>query len=105
VLPLSTISGRVTGPEGLTLGDVVIRLLPGSRYTTTAQDGSFHFYNVREGDFELTVDATTLPQGAELKPPSSVKTAVRIGTTTPPVEFNCIVTNTQKPIRKVLDRK
>ena len=105
VLPLASISGRVTGPENAELQDIVIRLLPGGRYTTAAQDGSFTFYNVREGDFQVAVDATTLPAGAALKSPASVPVSVRIGTAPAPIEFVFIVNSPQKPIRKVLDRQ
>jgi len=105
VLPLAVIPGHVTGPEGVELHDIVIRLLPGNRYTTTRNDGSFTFYNVREGDFEVALDATTLPPAVELKSPSSFGSSVRIGTPPAPVEFVLTGNTSQKPIRKVLDRK
>src|SRR4029077_959143 len=61
VLPLGTIEGMVKGPEGAPLENILIRLLPGVRYTTAAQDGHFAFYNVREGDFTVTLDIKSLP--------------------------------------------
>ncbi len=60
VLPLVTIQGRLHGPEQAPLEDIVIRLAPGSRYTTTNKQGVFTLYNVREGDFELALDPKTL---------------------------------------------
>ena len=105
VLPLSEISGRVAGPEKAALEDIVIRLLPGTRYTSTRKDGSFTFHNVREGDFEVAIDPRTLPDGAELQSPATLGASVRIGAPLPPVEFAFIVKSPQKSIRIVLDRK
>jgi len=105
VLPLAMIQGRVHGPEKAPLEDIVIRLAPGTRYTTTNKQGVFTFYNVREGDFELALDPKTLPEGGALRSPATVPVAVRVGTAPPPLEFTFVVNTTQKPIRKVLDRK
>jgi hypothetical protein len=105
VLPLTSISGRVTGPEKLPLEDIIIRLLPGSRYTSTDRDGAFAFYNVREGDFDLLIDPATLPEGAALESPASVRTSARIGTPASPVEFIFVtIKSAPKPVRKVLLR-
>ena len=105
VLPLVTIQGKVHGPDQAPLEDIVIRLGPGSRYTTTNKEGGFMFYNVREGDFELTLDPRTLPEGGALSSPAAIPVAVRVGAASPALEFTFIVTTTEKPIRKVLDRK
>jgi hypothetical protein len=105
VLPLAVITGKVTGPEKADLDNIVIRLLPGNRYTSTNKDGSFTFYNVHEGDFQVALDPTTLTEGGEVQGPGKVDVKIRIGTTAPVVQFAFIVKTTQKPIRKVLDRK
>lgn len=105
VLPLSAVAGRIVGPDGVPLEGIVIRMAPGARYTSTSKDGSFTFYNLREGDYRLAVDAKTLPEGATLTPPDSTPIAVRAGAAMQAVEFRFVVVNTQKPIRKVLDRK
>jgi hypothetical protein len=105
VLPLVTIQGRVYGPEKAPLEDIVIRLTPGDRYTTTNKQGVFTFYNVREGDFELDLDPKTLPEGGSVSSPVPIPVAVRVGTPPPPLAFTFIVSTLQKPIRKVLDRK
>jgi hypothetical protein len=103
VLPLMAFEGKVRGPEGAALDGIVIRMLPGTRYTTTGMDGSFKFYNVREGDFTVTIDAGTLPEGGRLTSPAGVSVAVRDGTPPPPIEFGFTVHFTEKPIRKVLE--
>jgi hypothetical protein len=105
VVPLMTIQGRVVGPEKVPLEDIVIRLAPGSRYTTTNKQGVFTFYNVREGDFQLDLDPKTLPEGGSVTSPVPIPVAVRVGGTPPPLEFTFVIITTQKPIRKVLDRK
>ena len=104
VLPLVTIQGRVHGPDEAPLEDIVIRLVPGTRYTTTDTQGVFTFYNVHEGDFQLALDAKTLPENAALSSPATVPVAVRVGAAPAPLEFTFVVITTQKPIRKVLDQ-
>jgi hypothetical protein len=104
VLPLMSISGRVAGPEHATLEGIVMRLLPGNRYVSTREDGSFTLSNVREGDFNVTIDAKSLPEGAELQSPTVVSTSVRSGTPVPTIRFTFILKGVQKPIRKVFDR-
>ena len=105
VLPLSTVEGTVTGPEGASLEGILIRLLPGARYTTTASDGHFAFYNVREGDFNLALETGSLPQGGKLLSAPSVPVAIRAGTPLPPVQFSFGIVSNQKAIRKVLDKQ
>jgi len=103
VLPLAAVTGKLTGPPGAPLEGVVIRMLPGGRYTTTGADGSFTFYNVREGDLTLSMDARSLPGNATPASPAAVTVTVRDGIPTPPVEFSFTIHSTPKPIRKVLE--
>ncbi|MBZ5624917.1 MAG: carboxypeptidase-like regulatory domain-containing protein [Acidobacteriia bacterium] len=105
VLPLSAIEGTVTGPEGATLEGILIRLIPGARYTSTASDGHFAFYNVREGDFNLVLDTSTLPENSKLLSEPSVPAGVRAGAPVPPAVFSCGIVSSQKTVRKVLDKK
>jgi hypothetical protein len=105
VLPLSTIEGTVTGPEGAALDGLVIRLLPGARYTLTTSDGRFAFYNVREGDFNLAIDTATLPANGRLLSETSVPVAVRAGAPVPSAIFSIEIVSKEKAIRKVLEKK
>ncbi len=106
VFPLVSIAGKVTGPPKAALDGIVIRMAPGSRYTTTAADGAFAFHNVREGDFELTLDKKTLPENGELLSDGSVFEVVRLDQPVAPAEFRIEVhAEGAKPIRKVLDKK
>jgi len=105
VLPLAALEGQVTGPEKVALDGILIRLLPGSRYTTTGNEGHFAFYNVREGDYELVLDPKTLPEDGELQSPAIQTAVVRASTPAGSVSFSFTINPKQKPIRKVLDRK
>ena len=105
VLPLTSVQGRVTGPEGTPLEGIVIRMHPGERYTTTSKDGRFTFYNVREGDYEFVLDAKTLPENAALHGVGTIAIAVRLGEPVPPLSFSIAVGSTEKPVRKVLERR
>ena len=105
VLPLTTVHGRVRGPEKAPLEDIVIRLAPGTRYTATDKEGRFTFYNVREGDYQIAPDAATLPEGGAWSSAVPCPLAVRVGSPPAEVEFTFVVNTTQKPVRKVLDRK
>jgi hypothetical protein len=104
VLPLVTLEGQVAGPkEGLEA--ILIRLVPGGRYTTTSPDGRFAFYNVHEGDYELVLDPTSLPENAKLQSEGSVPVVVRLGAPLPPIAFSFTVTTPSKPVRTVVIKK
>jgi hypothetical protein len=104
VLPLVSIPGKVAGPEN-SLEGILIRLEPGNRYTTTAADGHFAFYNVHEGDYQAVLDAATLPENGHLRSVGTVAVMARLGAPMPTLEFSFEVTAAAKPIRKVLDKQ
>jgi len=104
VLPLLSLEGKVDGPAG-SLEDILIRLAPGARYTTTNPDGHFAFYNLHEGDYELTLDPQSLPENGRLQSEGSVRASLRLGAPAPKVSFSFAVVATSKPIRTVLDKK
>ena len=106
VLPLVSLEGRVTGLAGAPLDGIVIRMVPGSRYTATSDNGYFAFHNLSEGDFEVVLDLKSLPENSEITSPPSVSVVLRLGSPAPPIGFSFASTSKQKPIRKVpLDRK
>jgi hypothetical protein len=105
VLPLAALEGQLIGTEGAALDGVLIRMVPGSRYTMTDAAGHFAFYNVREGDFEVVLDPKTLPESGVLKSAASIPVVFRVGNPLPALVFQFEVTSQQKTIRKVLDKK
>ena len=83
---LTGFSGQVMaapGSEFETLEGIAIGLEPGGRYTTTARDGSFAFYNLPEGMYQVEVASASLPPPQSmLKDESAIPVAIRTGATT-----------------------
>ena len=104
VLPLTMIQGRVVGFSGVPAENILIKLLPTDRYTTTGSDGNFSFQNLREGDYELLLDEQTLPEHSRLKSPNRVPCATRLGRSLPAIQFEFEVRQPEKPVRKVLEK-
>jgi uncharacterized membrane protein YgcG len=73
VVRLTYLTGRIVAPAGTQVENVVIRLAGTNRYTTPYQDGSFAFYNLREGEYEVLFDEQTLPDGYLLTSPARVR--------------------------------
>jgi hypothetical protein len=73
VVRLTYLTGRIVAPAGTQVESVVIRLAGTNRYTTPYQDGSFAFYNLREGEYEVLFDEQTLPDGYLLASPARAR--------------------------------
>ena len=101
VLPLLSIAGTLVGSPDVSLGAVVVRMAPGNRYTSTAENGRFHFYNVREGEYAIAIDMQTLPEDTVLTSPPSVKVIARLNAPPPRIEFRLARKSTRKPVRKI----
>jgi hypothetical protein len=105
VLPLSAVEGSISGPEGAVLEGILIRMLPGGRYTTTSAEGHFAFHNVREGDFDLVLDTASLPENGKLVSEPAVPVVLRAGEPVPFARFSFTIVSSEKAIRKVLDKR
>jgi uncharacterized membrane protein YgcG len=84
----------------------VIRLAGTNRYTTPYQDGSFTFYNLREGEYEVVFDEQTLPEGYLLASPARMR--VLATNAKPPAEsvFELkLKPVVEKPIREILQEQ
>jgi len=101
VVRLTALAGTVTGPEKTPLENILVRLLPTARYTTTDSAGRFVFHNLREGDYEVALDEHTLPEDSVLTSPARVPAAVRLDTTPPEIRFEFTKQEKRKPVRKV----
>lgn len=106
VIRLMDLEGTVVAPAGVQLEGMVIRLADTKRYTTPEQDGSFSFYNLREGEYEMVLDVGTLPEGFLLATPASMKVSVSADNHAAPVTFELKVKpEDEKPVRKILEKQ
>jgi tetratricopeptide (TPR) repeat protein len=92
------------GPPDAFLDAIPVRLAPGNRYTTPDTEGNFYFYNLREGNYKLSVDTKTLPEYSVLTTPDSFDISVAAGKQPEPVTFAFEIHEPAKPVRKVLDK-
>jgi len=85
--------------------NIVIRLLPTGRYTTPDAEGTFAFYNLREGDYEVSLDTGTLPLAAVLTTPERIPLALRHGAVPAEVHFQFTIPKQEPPVRKIFERQ
>ena len=107
VVRLIQLTGKVTAPPDTQIENVVVRLAGTDRYTTPDQDGSFSFYDLKEGDYTITIDAQTIPDGFILSTPASVQVPASSdnGPLTP-IEFVIVVKpQPEKPIHRMLQQQ
>jgi hypothetical protein len=106
VFPLTALHGQLTASSSSCLRDVLVRLLPTARYTTTDNKGEFSFYNLREGNYEAEIDDSTLTGNCALSNSARVAVAIRQGAESLPLEFRLKTVQYQKAVRTVeLDKK
>ena len=106
VVRLAMFSGMVVAPAGAQVENIVIRLTGTKLYTTPYQDGSFNFYNLREGDYEVVIDPQTVPDGYLLASPASMRVSSRSFTTPPRVQFEIKAKpEAVKPVREMLQQQ
>jgi uncharacterized membrane protein YgcG len=106
VARLTYLTGRIVAPAGTPLENAVIRLAGTNRYTTPYQDGSFAFYNLREGEYEVVFNEQTLPEGYLLASPARAR--VFASSANPPAEiaFELKLKPVQeKPVREILQEQ
>jgi hypothetical protein len=103
VIRLATIRGKVSGPPDAELARIVVRLAGTDRYTTPDNSGTFHFYNLHEGEYTVVLDPKTLPSGATPDSPLNVPVTVK-SSETPTVRFAFEVHKTEKPVRRVFEK-
>jgi hypothetical protein len=105
VIRLCAVRGRVEAPAGVPVERILIRLLPTDRYTSPANSGEFFFYNLAEGDYELVLDESTLPQYGAMTSASRVPVAVRSAARSEAAVFSFELRVPGKPVRKVFEKK
>jgi hypothetical protein len=105
VVRLTTLTGKITAPKDIQVDNVVIWLKPSRRYTTPDADGNFTFYNLREGNYELSIDEQTLPEDSVLLSPATAPVAVRLDSAVNTATFEIGVRAIDKPVRIMIDQK
>ncbi|MBZ5543943.1 MAG: carboxypeptidase-like regulatory domain-containing protein [Acidobacteriia bacterium] len=106
VVRLTSLVGRIVAPAGAPVENVLVRLAGTSRYTTPDPDGTFAFYNLREGEYDPAIDEKTLPEGYLLVSPASVHVLASSSKPATPVIFELKEKpREEKPIRQILHQE
>ena len=104
VTPLVSCSGRIIGPDGAALDNVIVKLLPSDHYTTPTPDGHFAFYNLREGDYDVAIDPKSLPEFAALDR-MTAHVSLKRGTPSEEPAFQLTIQKPEKPIRRTFEKQ
>ncbi len=106
VIRLGQILGHVDAPpKSGTDNDVetiLIRLEPGARYTTPDADGNFGFYNLPEGQYQIKLDATSLPAHGAMTTEAEFAVTMKTGQPVPEIRFGYMIQILEKPVRRTL---
>jgi hypothetical protein len=105
VVRLSQILGHVDAPPKGDENDVettVIRLEPGGRYTTPDADGNFGFYNLPEGQYQVKLDAATLPAHSVMTTDTEFPVTVKAGQAAPEMRFGYVIRIPEKPVHRIV---
>ena len=105
VVPLANLQGKIEAPAKVDVEAIVIRLLPGNRYTTPDKDGNFAFFNIPAGNYTAVLDGKTLPEETALA--SDASQAVSLDPSLPPpfVTYRIVPDKPQKPTKVILEEK
>jgi hypothetical protein len=104
VTPLVFFSGRIIGPEGTALDGVIVKLVATDRYTTPSADGRFGFYNLREGEYDVAIDPTRLPEFAGLDR-TSAHISLKRGAQAEEAIFHLSIHTPEKPIHRTFEKQ
>ena len=103
---LANLAGKIVAPKDVQIENVVVRLVGTKSYTTPYEDGTFSFYNVTEGHYEVEIDVSTLPEGYILASPARVAVAASSTGATAAFGFELkIKPAVEKPVREMLKQE
>jgi hypothetical protein len=106
VVRLTSIHGSISAPAQTPVQNIVIQLAGTDRYTTPDTDGNFSFFNIREGEYDVVIDAQSIPEGYLLQTPASVHVAASASRPAPVVTFQIQSKPVEeKPIRPVIQER
>jgi hypothetical protein len=106
VVRLTNLAGKIVAPKDVQFDDVVVRLVGTKLYTTPYGDGTFNFYNLSEGRYEVEIDVATIPEGYILATPARVAVAASSDGQVAPIGFELkIKPAVEKPVRQMLNQE
>jgi hypothetical protein len=106
VLRLANLAGMIVAPKDVQIENVVVRLVGTKVYTTPYADGTFSFYNLREGQYEVEIDVETVPEGYLPASPARVPVAASSTNPAPPIGFELkLKPQVEKPVREMLKQE
>jgi hypothetical protein len=107
VVRLVRLTGTITSPPEARLENMVIRLEGTDRYTTPDEDGDFGFYNLKEGQYTIAIDPSSIPDELMLSTPGSLQIlASRDNAAAETLAFALVVKPPPvKPVRNVLQQQ
>jgi hypothetical protein len=106
VTRLANLAGKIVAPKDVQVENVVVRLVGTKLYTTPYPDGTFSFYNLSEGHYEVEIDEGTLPEGYIMASPARV--AVTAASTGPEATIGFelkVKPQAVKPVREMLNQE
>jgi hypothetical protein len=103
VSPLVYFEGMVKDQDGSPVPEgIILALQDGKLQTTTDQKGRFGFYSLPEGEYQVEVVSTALPDETPLSNPEPAKVSVRHATPVPSVEVRIVVERQgPKPVKEL----
>lgn len=104
VTRLASVSGRIVGPPATSLDGIIVKLLPAARYTTPRADGSFAFFNLPEGEYDVVIDRDSLPEFAVLNRTTAHVTA-KGGSQPEEASFEMSINKPEKPIHRSFEKQ
>ena len=105
VVRLVRLVGKITAPSDMALSSVVIRISGVNRYTTPDDDGNFSLYNLKAGEYSVTIDSESIPEESVLTSPASLHVSVSESgehVTPAAIEFRlALKPPVEKPVRQI----
>ena len=102
VAPTVSFEGDVAVSGEIKAEETILRLTPGSRYTTPDPDGHFAFYNLPEGDYHLELDLHLHPAGTRSEGDPARDLHLQKGGSLGDIKFKVSFSEEQKPVRRLI---
>jgi hypothetical protein len=98
---LGSIAGTIVSANPSCGSSLRLRLEPSGRYTRSDAGGAFSFYNLRESEYEVSLDTRSLKEGCVLVSGDKDRRVVATDASMAPVRFEIQFVENAKPVRRV----